>query len=111
MSSANRLSSVDAAPDDLTLVTISGIKSHGVNFIPSSSGFGALVGGWDRSSHYRFGPVQMHGGVHLGDILSGVNDIQVEWIPFLEVMSIVNDQNIPRRVLKFSSKYHSYRIK
>lgn len=111
MSSANTLSSVDSAADDVALVTISGIRSHGVNFVPHSSGFGALVGGWDRSSGDRFGPVQMHGGVHLGDILSGVNDIQVEWIPFLEVMSIVNDRNIPMKVLKFTSKYHSYRSK
>lgn len=110
MSSADSLDTKIAA-DDTTSVTITGNGIHGVNFLPDSAGFGALVGSWDRSSGDKFGPVQMHGGVHLGDFLCAVNDIQVEWVPYLEVMSIVNDRTISNKVLKFAGKYHRYRSK
>ena len=95
------------AVGEVVSVALSGDASFGVNFSPDASGIGAFVGSWDRVSGGKFGPIQSHGGVHLGDFLCALNDTQLDHIPFAEVMLIINDRNLLKKNLTFISSHRN----
>jgi hypothetical protein len=98
----------NTAVGDIVCVVVDSGSAHGVNLVADASGFGAIVESWDRASGGKFGVVQKHGGVHLGNYLFAINDNQMSSVPFAEVLSVLNDRNILKKYLKFmsSSEYH-----
>ena len=94
----------NTAVGDIVSVTVDSSNSYGVNFVPDASGFGAIIGSWNRAYGGNFGVVQKHGGVHVGDYLFAVNDNLVGSVAHLEVLSILNDRNILKKSLVFMSQ-------
>ena len=70
--------SKDTAAGDIVSISLSPDGPYGVMLDPDKHGFAAVVKAFDRLPNGRFGPVQKHGGVHIGDVLYAVNDSKLE---------------------------------
>ena len=55
---------------------------YGVLLEETGGGVSAQIKGFERVPSGKFGPVQRHGGVRVGDILVGVNETPTDSMPF-----------------------------
>ena len=102
---------LNTAVGDTVLIQVASEGPYGVVFEPDKTGSAAVIKSWERLPGGKFGAIQKHGGVHVGDVLFAVNDTQLDYVPHSEVMFIVNDRNILRKVFKFMSSVEYYRRK
>jgi len=63
---------------------------------------------WERMPDGKFGPVQTHGGVRLGDAVLRMNDTDLSTLSFGAAKAIIGETNLLRKSLTFGSpaKYH-----
>jgi hypothetical protein len=104
----------DTAVGDIVVVNVESEGPYGVSLEADEDGCAAVIKGFEKLPNGKFGPLQKHGGVHYGDVLFAINDMQLDIVSFPEVMSILRDRNLLRKALKFMSSgeyYHRKRKK
>jgi len=101
----------DTAAGDVVTVNVSSEGPYGVVLEADNDGNAAVIKGFERLPNGKFGLLQKHGGLHYGDILFAINDIQLDVVPFHEVMVIVRDRNILKKAFKFMNSSEYYRRK
>jgi len=88
---------------DVVRIVVPGLGPYGVTFEEGPGGNAAAVKAWNRQIDGKFGPVQRHGGVRLGDILIAINDTALDNIPFPQVLRMLADDSELKKVLHFTS--------
>lgn len=68
------------------------------------SGMCAVIKSWERLPGGKFGPIQKHGGVRVGDWLIRINDFDCTTQRFSQVHALLSDSNQLRKVLVFGSR-------
>eukprot|EP01041_Mallomonas_annulata_P003063 gene3063-6005_t len=101
----------DTRAGDVLVENLCGMGSLGVTYDADKDGACALIIGWERLPNGKFGHVQKHGGVHIGDALYSINEIIVNRIPHSEVMAILRNNKININSLKFINIQEHYRRK
>ena len=101
----------DTAVGDIVVINVDSEGPYGVNLEADEDGCAAVIKGFEKLPNGKFGPLQKHGGVHFGDVLFAINDIQLEIVTFQEVMSIIRDRNLLKKALKFMSATEYYHRK
>lgn len=96
---------------DTVIIPVASDGPYGVVLEADRDGNCAIIKSWERLPGGKFGPIQKHGGVHLGDALYAVNDNIMTFVSHAQVVAIVNDRNILRKVFKFISGAEHYRRK
>ena len=59
--------SKDTAAGDSVSIPVNPDGPYGVVLVADQDGHAAVVRAFDRLPNGRFGPIQKHGGVHIGD--------------------------------------------
>lgn len=92
----------------MTTLSVSATGPYGVSVEPDKFGHAAVVKNWVRLPNGKFGQIQKHGGINLGDVLVAINDINITNTPHEETKEILS-KSMPTKVLKFvsSAKYYS----
>ena len=101
----------DTAVGDIVVINVDSEGPYGVHLEGDEDGCAAVIKGFEKLPNGKFGPLQKHGGVHFGDVLYAINDIQLEVVPFQEVMGIIRDRNLLKKALKFMSSTEYYHRK
>ena len=103
-------SSMSAGPkkstdhDRVVSVGVPTVGPYGVTMEDDGRGKAAVIRAWEKLPDGRFGAVQRHGGVRVGDVLVGVNETPTAELPFPQVMELLRDENALRKTLHFSSR-------
>mmetsp|Transcript_26267 Transcript_26267/g.38937 ORF Transcript_26267/g.38937 Transcript_26267/m.38937 type:complete len:399 (-) Transcript_26267:136-1332(-) len=95
------MAAANTAAGQVVVVSVSADGPYGVVLEPDFEGCAAVVRSWARLPNGKFGPIQKHGGVHIGDVLFAINDIQLYSMPFSEVSALLSNKNIAQKNLKF----------
>ena len=93
--------SSDTAAGDLVIILVNPDGPYGVNFESDSFGNAAVIRSFDRLPNGKLGPLQRHGGLHIGDVLFSVNETSLESIPHNEALLIIRDRNMLKKSFKF----------
>ena len=101
----------DTAVGDIVVINVDSEGPYGVHLEGDEDGCAAVIKGFEKLPNGKFGPLQKHGGVHYGDVLYAINDMQLEVVPFQEVMGIIRDRNLLKKALKFMSSTEYYHRK
>jgi len=89
--------------DGLVTVEVPVSGPYGMTLGPGHNGRCGLIKQWDRLPNGKFGPIQVHGGVRLGDYVLRVNDLDVTTLSFKELKAAVIDSNLIHKILTFGS--------
>jgi hypothetical protein len=93
-------------------VTVPGSGPYGITIESDRFGHAAVLKSWVRLPTGKFGAVQKHGGVSLGDVLVAVNDVSVVNAPFADVKAMLgksgSGSGTAVKVLKFQSSAEYY---
>jgi hypothetical protein len=100
-----------AQAGDVVTIQLSPDGPYGVIFEPDRDGNAAVIKHWDRLPNGKFGPLQKHGGLHFGDVLFAINDTEVDSMSHADVVALVRDRNILKKVFKFKNSSEYYRAK
>ena len=92
--------SKDTAAGDTVSVSVTPDGPYGVVFEADQDGHAAVVKAFDRLPNGRFGPIQKHGGIHIGDVMFAINDSKLDVVSHREVMQIVRDRNLLKKMLE-----------
>ena len=104
----------DTSCGDIVTIHVESEGPYGVSLEADEDGCAAVIKGFEKLPSGKFGPLQKHGGVHFGDVLFAINDIQLDVLPFAEVMGIIRDRNLLKKAFKFMNSgdyYHRKRKK
>lgn len=101
--------SSDTAAGDIVSILVSPDGPYGVKFEADKDGNAAVIKEFERLPNGKFGPLQKHGGLHHGDVLFAINDIQLDSVAFEDALVIVNDRNILKKTFKFMNIREYYR--
>lgn len=101
----------DTLAGDLVEIQLNPDPSYGVSFSADSDGCAAIVISFDLLPNGKFGMIQKHGGVHAGDVLFEINDINLSNMKHEEVVRLIKDRNMLKKVLKFMNSREYYRRK
>jgi hypothetical protein len=101
--------SKDTAVGEIVMITLTGIDAHGLKLGPDRDGNSACIKAFERLPNGKFGSIQRHGGVHVGDVLLAINDTLLEHMPHRDAVIMLNDRNLLRKQLRFisSSEYYA----
>ena len=102
---------MDTAAGDMVSVSVSADGPYGVMFEADQDGHAAVVRAFDRLPNGKFGPIQKHGGIHIGDVMYAINDSKMDVVAHREVMQIVRDRNLLKKTFKFMNVNEYYRKK
>lgn len=107
------MSKTDAntAAGDVVTISLPIEGPYGILLDPDKEGCAAVVRSWERLPNGKFGPIQKHGGVHIGDVLWSINETNLSQSPFSEVISMLNDKNLQQKNVKFLNSGEHYRRK
>jgi len=94
---------------DIVVLAVPAATALGILVEADREGHAAVVRSWERLPNGKFGPVQKHGGVHIGDVVMSINDTAVTQLPFSDVSNMLNDQ--AAKTVKFISGAEHYRRK
>jgi hypothetical protein len=110
---APRVSGVerDTAVGDTVYVVVKPDGPYGVVFEGDKNGCSLVIRAWKKMPNDKFGPIQKNGGIHLGDVISHVNDVSLALIPYNDALLILNDRNLLKKGLSFISNREHYRRK
>jgi hypothetical protein len=93
----------DTAVGDIVVVNVNPDGPYGIDFMPDDDGCAAIVYSWERLPNGKFGPLQKHGGIHVGDVLFAVNDTPLDVMPHKEALAMINNRNLLKKQFKFMS--------
>ena len=102
---------VDTKTGDIVSIEVPNVGPYGITLGPDKSGQGAIIISWSKLPDGRFGTVQRHGGVHIGDAILMVNNSSLAHISHHDASRIITDGNILRKNLTFCSSREYYRLK
>ncbi len=102
---------VDTKTGDIVSIEVPNVGPYGITLGPDKSGQGALIVSWSKLPDGRYGTVQRHGGVHIGDAILMVNNSSLAHISHRDASRIIQDGNILRKHLTFCSSREYYRLK
>ena len=102
---------VDTRAGDTVCLPVSPDGPFGVVFIPDADGCAAVIDAFERLPNGKFGLIQRHGGIHVGDVLMEINDTSLMNYKFQDVMKMVADRNILKKEFKFINSREYYRRK
>jgi hypothetical protein len=102
---------IDEQAGDIVTIQVPPDGPYGVLFESDRDGHAAVIKAWDRLPNGKFGPLQKHGGLHYGDVLFAINDTDVDSLPHADVVALVRDRNILKKVFKFKNSNEYYRAK
>ena len=90
-----------------TLINVSSSGPYGIVAEADKYGQALVIKDWARLPNGKFGPIQKHGGVNIGDILVAINDVSLQNTSFSDAKTLLN-KNMSTKVLKFmkSSQYY-----
>jgi hypothetical protein len=111
MDGSNGSSGLDTKAGDTIVLQVPPDGPYGVNLIPDESGNAAVVHGFDKLPNGKFGPIQKHGGIHFGDVLTEINDTPLSSVSHIEVLQMLANKNTLKKILKFQSPKVYYRKK
>ena len=74
--------------DRVVSVGVPTVGPYGVTMEDDGRGKAAVIRAWEKLPDGRFGAVQRHGGVRVGDVLVGVNETPTAELPFPQVMEL-----------------------
>lgn len=94
----------------MTTVSVSPSGPYGVSVEADKFGHAAVINKWVRLSNGKFGQIQKHGGIKLGDVLVAINDINVTNTPHGDIKAMLG-KTMPTKVLKFVSSTQYYQEK
>jgi len=100
--------SKDTAVGEVVMITLTGSDAHGLKMGPDRDGNSAVIKGMERLPNGKFGSIQRHGGIHIGDVLLAINDSLLEHMPHRDAMIMLNDRNLLRKQLRFISSPEYY---
>ena len=89
--------------DGIVTISVGTRGPYGFVLEPDSSGRSGVIKAWEKLPGGKSGPVERHGGVRLGDVLIGVNDIATAELPFRQVLELTRDDDSLRKSLHFCS--------
>ncbi len=102
---------LDTQAGDTIVLQVPADGPYGVSLGPDETGNAAVVRGFDKLPNGKFGPIQKHGGIHYGDILTEINDIPLASVPHAEALQMLANKNTLKKILKFQSPKVYYRKK
>jgi len=88
---------------DIVSIPVPALPPYGMELVPDPSGNAACIKSWERVGDGKLGVIQKHGGVRIGDVLIAINETSLDNIPFNDVMGMLKDKNMLRKVLHFAS--------
>lgn len=94
----------------MTTLSVSATGPYGVVIEADKFGHSCVIKSWMRMPNGKFGQIQKHGGVNLGDVLVAINDISVINTPFAEAKAML-EKSMATKVLKFTSSAEYYGTK
>ncbi len=94
---------------DVVTIMISNDTGYGCRFEADTNGNSAVIKVWERLPNGKFGPLQKHGGIYVGDIVLSINDTFVDSMSHADTMSLINDRNILKKVFKIMNSGEYYR--
>jgi hypothetical protein len=101
----------DTRAGEMVSLIVSPDGPYGVTFVADVDGCGAVVETFERLPNGKFGPIQRHGGIQIGDVLFEINDTSLMNCKFSDVMRLVLDRNILKKEFKFFNSREYYRRK
>lgn len=102
---------LDTQAGDTIVLQVPADGPYGVSLGPDETGNAAVVRGFDKLPNGKFGPIQKHGGIHYGDILTEINDTPLASVPHAEALQMLANKNTLKKILKFQSPKVYYRKK
>lgn len=96
---------------DVISIKIGNKGPYGMSLGPDNAGNGLIILSWERLPDGKFGQIQKHGGVHIGDALAYVNDINMGGVSHKDASGVLNDPNLLKKEIKFMSAREYYRKK
>lgn len=91
--------------DSVVSVRVPSRGPYGVVLEDDGTGRAAVIRGWEKvAPEGRSGAIERHGGVRLGDVLVGVNEIPTVELAFGQVLELLRDEKALKKVLHFSSR-------
>lgn len=108
---ATRGPTADTLAGDIVTISVNPDGPYGVIFTPDSDGCAAVVKSFEKLPNGKFGPIQRDGGVHLGDVLFEINDVEIVNQKHDEVLKMISNRNVLRKVFKFINSRDYYRRK
>ena len=101
----------DTAVGEIVVITLTSSDAHGLVLQPDRDGCCAIIKAMERLPNGKFGIIQRNGGVHVNDVLFGINDTLLENMPHNDVLALLNDRNTLRKTVKFMSQTEYYNRK
>lgn len=104
----------DTLAGDSVHILVPSEGPYGVVFTCDNEGHAAVVREFIRLPDGRFGPIQKHGGIHVGDVLYEINDNSLMNLPHQDVIKMIQDTNMLKKNFKFLNNkeyYHQKRNK
>ena len=74
--------------DRVVSVAVPTVGPYGVTMEDDGNGKAAVIRAWEKLPDGKFGAIQRHGGVRVGDVLVGVNETPTAELPFPQVMEL-----------------------
>ncbi len=103
--------SKDTAAGDIVSIIVPVDGPYGIILEPDRDGHAAVIKAFERMPDGKFGIIQKHGGVHYGDVLFQINDVQLDVVSTKDVMGMVRDRNLLKKSFKFCNATEYYRVK
>lgn len=89
--------------DGVVQIEVDVTGPYGIHLGECPGGCSAQITSWERLPNGKFGIIQRHGGVKIGDLVVRVNDVDCSITPFLQTITAVQDNNVIRKVITFAS--------
>jgi hypothetical protein len=99
----------DTAAGDIVSIVVNPDPPYGISFEADVEGNAAVIKSFEKLPNGKFGPLQKHGGLHIGDVLFAINDIHLDSISHADTISMVRDRNILKKTFKFMNSREYYR--
>ena len=93
----------DTKVGDMVQIQVPNTGPYGMILERDRDGHGAIIQAWNKLPDGKYGPIQRHKGVHIGDAVVSVNNSLLSHLPSSDALKIINDGNILRKTLSFMS--------
>ncbi|KAJ1455421.1 hypothetical protein M885DRAFT_520361 [Pelagophyceae sp. CCMP2097] len=90
--------------DPVVSVRVPSRGPYGLVLEDDGAGRAAVIVAWERLPDGKFGAVQRHGGVRVGDVLVGVSDTPTAEVDFAIVLQLLADESALKKTLHFCAR-------
>ena len=89
--------------DGQVSIEVDPVGPYGMHLEAGPGGVAAAITFWERLPTGKFGAIQRHGGVRIGDLVVRVNDLDCALLAFNQVVGAVQNSNVVRKAITFAS--------